>query len=175
MSLPNRLRPQAYPLDFSALSKGDSVSVEKMESIFGVPRTHPDYPWKVMALSKRIEDECEALGKLFTVCQRNGSLCILSDDDAHSYNRNEHERAVRIMARSLRRQGWVDTSKLKTIEAGEHAHQLDMQARQVAALYAERRQLRLPRPEIRQLKADLDRVVEEEQNSVASRYGQSQP
>jgi hypothetical protein len=171
MSLPPRLKPQPYPLDFTDLSKGDSITPERMEKIFGVPRTHPEYPWKVMSLAKQIEDECEALGRLFTVCQRDGSLCILDDDDAHSYNRNEHERAVRMMARSLRRQGWVDSSKLKAVSTEDHAHQLDIQARQVAALYSERRQLRLPRPEIRQLQQELDKTFQTEQSHLTRKYG----
>lgn len=142
------IQSHPHPLDYSKLSKGDVVTVAQMEHIFGFSRESDPvtFQFRTMKFVLEVEQSCEEAGLLFTICQRDGEVRILTDDEAHVYNREAHEQSVRRMIRTLKRLSWVDREKLVGVSKEDHDHLLHVNASQVAAVAMERKKLKMPCP-----------------------------
>lgn len=77
-----------YPLDFDNIQKGDVISREAMEQIFGFTEKDDTTKWafEVMKLRARIMEECADRGNPVTVKGESGSLRVLLDSEASDYN-----------------------------------------------------------------------------------------
>lgn len=140
--------PAPFPLDFDALRKGDVVSPETIEDIYGCPRSDRAYSMKLLILRDKIIKERRRRGSPVTVRAEGDSLVILTDSESAEYNASECESAVRSIRSSHRRSMEVDVGNLTNAERDRHLRALQMQAMQIVAISKARRaSLKLPTPE----------------------------
>lgn len=123
-----------YPIDFDALKKGDVISVEALIRITGLKPNEDGYPWAVMQLRSRIEEELEVRGYPVTLAQIKGDLHILEDAEASSYNWSTHNKAIRGLYKSYRRNRSVDISALDEDQKRQHSKRLSNQSVYVQAI-----------------------------------------
>jgi hypothetical protein len=132
-----------YPLDFDALQKGDVISVEQIENIFGIKRTDRNFWAKTLNLRDRIAKEMIDRNRPVTVRTSQGALHICQDREATVYNHKRVGHAYRTMIKAHRRQLCVDVSDFTVEEKTEHDKRLLTSGAMSAACMAVRRSPKL--------------------------------
>ena len=138
-----------FPFNYDELQKGTSISAERLEQIVGVPRTHKDYAFKVLAVKERIERELRDRGKVITIAIIRDSLELLPDEAAARYNKQQNRIGLRKVMRSHNRNMHVDVTQLTQEQREEHDKELLVTGQILSAVRSIRRKL-LPQPHERQ-------------------------
>jgi hypothetical protein len=110
-----------YPIDFSALYKGQFLSPEFLEEAVGVGR-HQDYDlykFLVLRIQKTIHDTTTLTAKF-----ENDGLRILTDPEASVYNRRRFEINLGGAGRAAGRLQNVDSANLNSFQRDKHDHSL---------------------------------------------------
>ena len=138
---------QYYPLDFDALQKGDRIEEEKVQEIVGLKPEHPNYQFGVMGLIARMESGCAERGKFFTIVNRKGCVCVLTDEEASHENDRRARNSRRAIGRACRRLIAVDPSGFDADLLKKHTRRCEMNSRAYTALQREIRRKKLSAPE----------------------------
>lgn len=123
-----------YPVDVSALSKGDEIAVDRVQTIVGLKYEHRAFSLKALALAEWIEREMIARGEAVTVIAIKGALRVLTDGEAAKYLTGRfgaHEAGLR---RSARAKAQVDRSKLTEAEREKHDRELTVMGAKLTRL-----------------------------------------
>ena len=76
-----------WPIDFDALQKGSFIPVEDLERAFRANRDTRAFNFKVMGLISDIRDFFkDRREQTVTVCQKDGGITVLTDEQAVNYN-----------------------------------------------------------------------------------------
>jgi hypothetical protein len=124
-----------WPLDFTKLQKGQTITTKELESITGIPSTHPNYNFALMTLRQDIMTQTERMGKPLSVRIHQLSLVINTDAEASLYHAKlgrEAERCVFRNAHYLK--NTVDVANLTNEERAEHDRRLLVAGVKTAAL-----------------------------------------
>lgn len=118
------MKAKKFPIDFDAINKGDEISTEQIEAIYGVRRDSAKFAIKKMTLANKIEEQMDARGQVVTVrcCVRG--IRILTDSEASEHNSHETKRAIKKMGRCLTRISGVDPTEFKDDEKRAHDHRI---------------------------------------------------
>lgn len=104
---------EQWPFDLSALRRGDSVSVDRIEKALGVKRTNPDYWRKLLQVKQLVVDYFEEegdAGVIVTTCDEG--LQILTDEQAATYVQQRATKAKKDFAWSVVKGSLVDRTKI---------------------------------------------------------------
>lgn len=140
-ALPDQLLSK-YPLDASALSKGDEIPVERVEAI--VRRKFDDrrYALAVASLCDWIEREKAERGEHVTAAMVKGAIRILTDAEAADYLSGRfraHEAGLR---RSARAKARVDRAQLTEAQRDKHDRELSVMGAKLTRLRGREVQLK---------------------------------
>jgi hypothetical protein len=114
------LYAEAYPVDFEALKKGDTIPAEKIEEIFNTRRTDADYSLYQMKLRSRIIGERRKMGRPVSVRCDGPALVILTDSEASQYQARRCETALDKLADGNLGLQEVDVQNLREDEMKYH-------------------------------------------------------
>lgn len=135
-----------YPLDFSALEKGQLVLQEDIERITGVSKSEnpEDYQLEVLNLTQRIMKETAELGLFMTAKGDKGAIRILTDEEAVEYHASQCEsgrkKSIRNMARM---QINVDVRNLSEDSKARHERNLVKEGIYLSMVNKAREEIRL--------------------------------
>ena len=134
-----------YPLDVSALVKGDYIPPEFCEDYTKChDRNSKDYPLQLQSLKERIDHELLKVGRNWTlVCHKNG-IGVLTDERAAGYNEQQFDANMRAARRRARKNVSVDSSVLTEEGRRRHEHVVITQTLILAAAKRARREASLP-------------------------------
>jgi hypothetical protein len=124
-----------YPLDVSALERGQDLTEAECAKITGVRPDDKRWPFAMMMLVGWIMHESEADGRPLSACQRKGGIHINTDAEAATYhvrNAAKHEDGIKRNFRHLCRT--VRADDLNDIQRMEHEQNVKLLALKVAAL-----------------------------------------
>jgi|GEM_PF-6592099 len=100
-----------FPLDFSALAKGDVISEDQIRDIYNT-KTDQDHRLAAMSLREDIE---LARSDLYPVC-KGRTIAILTDAEAHEHSVHRHGQLVQQMERTAKRRARIDASDMSEAE-----------------------------------------------------------
>lgn len=123
-----------YPLDFDAIRKGDVLTADVLEEIFGVARSRRAYSSRQVGLAKRIERELALRGRPATVRCVGPEVRVLLDGEASSRNGRLFVQYRRRMSRRHVKMVEVDVANLTPEERDRHGRALVVQAAQLCGL-----------------------------------------
>lgn len=130
---------QYWPLDVDTLSKGDVISIDRLEEITGKTRTDQRWALYVLRVKSAIESQLVRTGRVLTLRMSQGQLVVCVDNDASVYNENEVERGLRKMARAHQRNLAVDVLRLDEERKPSHERTLLVHGRMILAASSARR------------------------------------
>lgn len=160
-----------YPLEVSALTKGQTISIKELEVIFGVK--FPEIRWwsRLLRLKKQIAHQRELLGlPTLTMNTPKGMLHVCTDEEASEYNRRHDSLANRKKYRHLRQNLAVDTSKFTEEQRQIHDRTIRRQAMVVSAIRSAQRRV-LPQVELPK-RITPPMFVQPKMNGVESNRGE---
>lgn len=125
-----------YPIDYSALKKGDMLEIFELEKIFAMRYDSGSRAWDfaVMGLQQKIHHHTG-----LTVKCDSGAIRILSDAEASETNASEVDRHKRGILSRNRKLLQVDRGALTTDQAAVHDRRLLICGTYTAALLGARR------------------------------------
>src|SRR3990167_11413014 len=115
---------EKFPLDFDLLDKGSVISADTLTDIFSLPVDDPRYRLKCLSLVEQITRQLSDRGIEATVCQSRGSIRVLTDSEATTYNERQGLLGRRKIRKSFRRLLNVDTANLSDKERSAHDKRL---------------------------------------------------
>jgi len=120
-----------YEIDTTGIEAGDIIDQHVCESVIGYGRKgrEYDFQFELMQLADQIARELWKDGKRFTVTVKDGSICVLTHEQASQYNQARFENAKGKMRRCHKRLVAVDTSKFTRDAAIEHMEAIAKQSR----------------------------------------------
>jgi len=128
---PNNL----YPLDVSALTLGQVLTIKELEKILHIPRDHKLWWSRLLNLKSKIKRLRSRLGLTpLTMRTHKGTLVICDDEDASNYNERDGKRGIRKFRRAFRRNLHVNVAKLSSERRAKHEKTLMRQAMVTAAI-----------------------------------------
>lgn len=137
-----------FPLDYDAIEMGFSLSPEDLSRITDCAVGTDAYRLKILALKTEVERNLWDRGRPWTVCIRDGCLCVLTDPEASEYNIRRSEHHVRGMFHSQRRLAAVNTGNLDDTRRATHERELRCRGMMIAAMANARREVE-PAPYVR--------------------------
>jgi hypothetical protein len=114
--------------DWTKLNKGDYIMPDTIEEYLGMKRTETKYAFELMKMAGEITAALANVGRIDTVCIRQGGIAILSDAEAIEYNDSSFERSLRGMKRSHHRLLGVESSNLDAGDKRTHERTVTRQA-----------------------------------------------
>lgn len=127
------MQTEKYPFDFDAMSKGDLIPAEVVESIVKIPRTDRQYALKLLGLKEQVEDELEARGRpIVAKCEQDG-IRILTDEDARPYTEQQFKIGARKLRRAHLKTCLIDSSNLTVEDRQRLESQMIIQGAKLAA------------------------------------------
>lgn len=128
------LKAAKYPIDYDLVKKGDLFTIEELEKILSRRRDHKQFPFYLMGFAKNIEREMASRGQVVTVAQVNGSLKVLTDQEASIYNHDMFARNIRGLIHCHQRALGVDVVDFKEDERKTHDRMLEVQGKTLQAV-----------------------------------------
>jgi ethanolamine utilization protein EutA (predicted chaperonin) len=134
-----------WPIDFDALQKGSFIPVEDLERAFRANRDTRVFNFKVMGLISDIRDFFkDRREQTVTVCQKDGGITVLTDEQAVSYNAAKFSEHFRKAGQAHKRTLGIDTEQLSDDGKRRHERGVILQAAMLsAAMNAKNQVLRL--------------------------------
>ena len=101
-----------YPLDYSKLYKGQRLTIEELEKVFGLKYPNKDWNWECRGLVSGIEQH-----RGFIARGDSYAIYIMTDAEAAEYIfETTFKSGVRKVRRATRNQALIDTSQLSGTE-----------------------------------------------------------
>lgn len=109
-------------IDVSQLHPGDTVEQAECEKVIGFKRDEDKYAFQfeLMQLSERIQMLLWREGRKYTVVCKDGSICILTHEQASNYNAKRFSNAIGKMRRCHKRLVAVDVSSFGSSALENH-------------------------------------------------------
>lgn len=126
-----------YPLDVSELNKGDTLSVDRMESMTGKKCGTDEFRFAVMSVQEFIHAKSELTAKALG----DGALRILTDAEASDHNARLFAQGLRMVFSRHERGLQVDVDQLTPDQRKRHDARLISQSRYVSALSQSRKEI----------------------------------
>lgn len=126
-----------YPIDTSAIHKGDEFSVEKVEQITGLERDTTAFRLAALGLQSLIQKRTGFTVKALTT----GGLRVLTDPEASEHNRRQFEHNMRGMFLRHELNLNVDRTALSEEQLARHDRALTSQAAYLAVLAREHKKV----------------------------------
>ena len=124
-----------FPLDVATLTKGQVLSVEELEKLFGMKYPDPQWWSKLLWLRTKIAQQRERRElPVITMRTSKGTLIICDDPDASTYNHSMGKRGIRRFSRAAHRNVFVDATKLSDEERQAHGRTIMRQAMMLTAI-----------------------------------------
>lgn len=114
------METKIYPIDYDALEKGSTISVDELERITGKKSSSYAFALAVLGFVQKLQERLEDRGMECIVVQQKRGLRILTDIEATEYAYAEFEKHSRAMGRNLRRQLSVDPSGFNDTQKEDH-------------------------------------------------------
>lgn len=152
----NMIDAKAYPIDYDALEKGGTISVEELEHITGKKSSTYAFGLAVLAFSQNLQERLEERGLDCVIAQEKRGIKILTDIEASQYSSAEFNKHVRGMGRNLKRILSVDTSEFDADQRALH----DARAGRMSFIYAATRKARREVRHIDVKKPDTPKLIE---------------
>jgi hypothetical protein len=117
---------EKYPLDVAVLSKGDVITQDRLEGIFGFTE-HSDpkrYSLEMMNLGLFIERECRKLNRPVVLKGVRNQIHILNDAEATEETEARMKRGVKIIFNNHRKMQEVNVANLDSDQTKEHDRRL---------------------------------------------------
>ena len=136
-----------FNIDVSDLSPGDIIEQSQCEAIIGFSRDSDKYEYQfaVMQLAEHVAHELRKGGKHFTVVTENGSVAVLTHEQASRYNAARFDGAIAKMRRCNRRLIAVNVGVLTVEAKADHLKNIQRQA-SVLQLIGRRKPELVPEP-----------------------------
>jgi len=131
-----------YPIDYNALEKGSTISVDELERITGKKASSYAFALAVLGFVQDLQERLEDRGLECIVVQQKRGLRILTDIEATEYAYAEFEKHSRAMGRNLRRQLKVDHSGFDEKQKGDHDRRLHKMSFIYSAVKKARREVK---------------------------------
>lgn len=136
-------KPERFPFDYEALSKGDTITTYEIERVLSINANHPAFRLALLGLREQLLKSLAILGKHWTVTTERNCLNILTDEEASVHNARLFASKERSMKRDHWRQLNVDQSNLSDIQRDQHERTLIVQSLKLAALKQTRKEIRI--------------------------------
>ena len=137
------LELERYPFDIAALTKGQRIEPDKLETLSGLRRGTSAYAFKLLTWSRWIEERtAETLRPLLCRISNDG-IDVMTDAEAAEYLRDQFESGAAKMRRSHRRSQLVDIAGLDDQQRGEHLLEQQRMAMRLQADKVARRKMGL--------------------------------
>ena len=132
-----------FPLDFTAIYKGQVITPDEIRTIMGLTPQDGDsvFKLKAMALRALIESECDKLGRPVVVKHEGDALRVLTDAEAVSYVQKRIDHGYRTAARYTRRQPTIDHQNLSDELKAIHERNILNSGRKLLALRTAQKQI----------------------------------
>ena len=129
-----------FNIDVSNLSCGDVVEQSQCEQIIGFTRNEDMYGFQfaVMQLSEHVQRLLWAGGKQFTVVTENGSIRVLTHEEASKYNAARFDGAIAKMRRCHKRLTAVDCGEFDSETKTNHMKSILKSSRILTAIKSTR-------------------------------------
>ena len=129
-----------FDIDASGLDCGDVIEQSRCENIIGISRMVDAYSYQfsLMQLVEHIQRLLWADGKQHTVVSENGSVRILTHEEASKYNTARFEGAIAKMRRCHKRLIAVDSGKLSDEARADHLNAIVKTSRTLVAIKSTR-------------------------------------
>ena len=129
-----------FDIDVSSLSCGDVVEQSQCEKIIGFARNEDMYGFQfaVMQLSEHVQRLLWAGGKQFTVVTENGSIRVLTHEEASKYNAARFDGAIAKMRRCHKRLTAVDCGEFNSETKTNHMKSILKSSRILTAIKSTR-------------------------------------
>ena len=129
-----------FNIDVSNLSCGDVVEQSQCEQIIGFTRNEDMYGFQfaVMQLSEHVQRLLWADGKQFTVVTENGSIRVLTHEEASKYNAARFDGAIAKMRRCHKRLTAVDCGEFDSETKTNHMKSILKSSRILTAIKSTR-------------------------------------
>lgn len=134
-----------FELQVDEIKPGDVIEQSQCEVLIGFSRSSDKYAFQfqLMRLADFIATSLRKIGREYTVTTREGSVCILTHEQASRYNVSKFAAGLRKSRRSFRRLLAVDTSALTVEAKTEHGENLVKQSRVLQAISSRSKDLDL--------------------------------
>ncbi len=109
-----------YPIDFDALEKGSVISVEVLESYFGISRNDSDFAWKLLPFRDLVVLKLSQRGLDVVTRTEHGSIIIMDDDEASRYCQRQVDSDLNSMKRHTAQMSFVDENNLTEEQRKRH-------------------------------------------------------
>lgn len=127
-----------YPIDFDAVTKGQTFTTEELERITGQSPGTDAWVWELRGLQDGIQRR-----RLFTVKNNGLELRVLTDTEAALHNQKLFRQNMRGMFARHRLDLAVDQSNLTPDERDRHGDNLITQSRYLTALTQTTKEIRV--------------------------------
>jgi hypothetical protein len=128
-----------YPLDFDSLTKGHTLTSEKLSEVTGKKPGTDEYRYAVLGLQALIHERTDLTVKI----QVDGSLRVLTDPEASDHNHKLLLQALRVVPRRHEMMIHVDVDNLTEEQCKRHDQRLLLQSRYVSAFARETKQIKI--------------------------------
>lgn len=118
------MKATRYPIDYETLEKGDSIPIERCESILDIQRGDSLYQLGLLKLAQTIMDAMMEHGRPVQVVQDHGALRVLTDAESSSYQDRRADRALSQMREGVRQLGHCDVSTMSDYEKALHTRRV---------------------------------------------------
>jgi hypothetical protein len=132
-----------YEIDLENATPGTVIERSDCEKIVGVKKIEDAYGFQfaLMQLGEFIQRELWNSGRHWTVTTSDGSVQILTHEDASRYNANHFELAIKKLRRCNRRLNAVDVGELTQDARQDHERSIIRQSRILSMLKTVRREI----------------------------------
>lgn len=120
-----------YPIEFSELRKGDTLSASRLETILECKAGTPEYALKLLGFREHFERWARDNGTPYCTATKQGALLILTDPDAAMYENNMVDKCMHRVTKHYCKMLSVDEAKLSDKERGEHERNILVKGRMV--------------------------------------------
>lgn len=124
-----------FPLDFSALNRGDAIAPETIERVYGVKRDTAEFAFKAMHLKKQIQTYfLMHRSDLPSVVSDHGFLRILTHVEQNEYVASEQQRNIRAFIRRNAEDLYIQERELSEEDQEKRRRRLLVNAWKIAQL-----------------------------------------
>jgi hypothetical protein len=134
--------PWLPELDWDAIEKGRTFTIKELEQITGVPHRLAEHVTRRNIFVMALQVELEARGKPYTICERKGTVAVLTDSEASVHNHKwsiKYEKRIRNRNRLLQA---VDATQLTEAERRRHERALICDGAVITSMAQTRREIR---------------------------------
>jgi hypothetical protein len=132
---------EPYAIDVDAIGKGDTIGPEHLARLIPAPDQYT-YQYRLAGFIEWLEAELWRRDKPYSVVYRKGSVLVLDDEEASTYNAKRFDRHRRGMLYNQRRLLAVDPSDFDPDQRRNHLRRVEAQGAILASILATKKRLR---------------------------------